>query len=380
MSKTTINVGLIGLGAIGKVHAIAYNSIPFRYKNPAVSAGVRAILRTSTGGNEALLKSMGKPLVETAADAFYANDIDLVDICTPNFLHREQAKEALAQGKHVYMEKPLGFNLADARDIADAAQKAGTVTHTAFMMRYYPAVMQARAILASGILGDIYSFRVHYYHNSYMDPNRPTSWRLQHKTSGGGALTDLGVHIIDMTRFLLGEAEWVQGRTRTLITRRPKSPESSEMVPVDVDDWGILTVGMGNGAMGTIEATRMSGGVGDSLRMEILARNGSVVVTDRDLYHCEYYDQTDKQFHIGDLDFPTPKGERGKSEIWPDAKLPLMPIEGAHTACIYDLLLNIIEEKPSMLSFADAVKTQEILEAGYRSAERDGEKIKLPLD
>ena len=380
MGNEIIKIGLIGLGMIGKVHANAYNSIPLRYKSPTVKAEVRAILRTSTGRDEEFLKILGNPKIVTDADTFYNEEIDLVDICTPNFLHREQALEALRQGKHVYVEKPPGWDLAHARAMAEAAQKSDTITHTAFMKRYYPAVQQARAILASGELGEVYSFRVHFYHNSYMDPRRPISWRLQHAPSGGGALSDLGVHIIDLTRYLLGEAKWVQGRTRTFITQRPKSLGCSELVAVDVDDWGVLTVGMENGAYGTIEVTRMSGGVGDSMRMEVLASNGSVVVDLKDPFHCEYYDQGGKRFHIGALDFPMPNGERDRDTLWPNTKMPVLPFDSAHTACITDLLLNIKEKKPSMVNFMDAVKTQEILEAGYRSAARNGETITLPLD
>jgi predicted dehydrogenase len=380
MANKPIKVGLIGLGFIGKVHANAYHAIPFRYQKPAVRAEVKAVLRTKTGSDEDFLRSLGNPLVTTDKDTFFKQELDLVDICTPNRLHLEQAKDALAHNLHLYIEKPLGWNLAHAREIADAANASGVLTHTAFVNRYYPAFRQARAILASGVLGEIYNFRVHYFHNTYMDPNRPISWRLQHAPSGGGALADLGVHIIDMTRYQLGEAAWVQCRTKTFIKKRPKPAGSSELIPVDVDDWGICTVGLKNGACGTIETTRMSGGVGDRTRMEIYAGNGSVVVDLKDPLHCEYYDQSGKQYHSGALDFPTPHGEEDISTLWPNTKVPLNPGDSAHTACIYDFLQCIQERRQSMLNFDDAVKTQEILEAAYRSASQDGETINLPLD
>jgi predicted dehydrogenase len=380
MANKPIKVGLIGLGFIGKVHANAYNAIPFRYKKPVTHAEVKAVLRTKTDTDEDFLRALGSPFVTSDSDAFFDQELDLVDICTPNVLHLEQAKASLEHNLHLYIEKPLGWNLKHAQEIAEAANSSGVLTHTAFMRRYYPAVRQARAIIASGVLGEIYSFRVHYYHKSYMDPNRPTSWRLQHAMAGGGALTDLGVHIIDMTRYLLGEAEWVQCRTKTFIKKRPKIVSSSEMVPVDVDDWGICTVGLENGAYGTIEATRMSGGVGDSTRMEIFARNGSVVIDLKDPLHCEYYDQSTKKHSSGNLDFPAPRGEREISTLWPNTKVPLDPFDSAHTALIYDFLQCIQEGRQSMLNFNDAVKTQEILEAAYKSAGQNGKTINLPLE
>ena len=380
MENDPIKVGLIGLGFIGKIHAQAYHSLPFSYKNPAALANVTAVLRTKTGSDQAILKTLGSPFVTTDEDAFYDQVLDMVDICTPNALHMEQAITALNHKVHLYIEKPLGLNLAHARKIATAAQSAGVLTHTAFMMRYFPGVRQAKAIISSGALGEIYNFRVHYFHNSYMDPKRPTSWRLQHALSGGGALADLGVHIIDMTRYLLGEASWVQCRTRTFISQRPDSPGSSKLVPVDVDDWALCTVGLQSEAQGSIEVTRLSGGMGNSTRMEIFGSRGSVLIDINHPLRCEYYDQKSKQYIIGDLDFPTPEGENEMADLWPSAKMSLGPVVNAHTACIYDFLQRIQAGRQSPLNFDDAVKTQEILEAAYLSANRNAETIQLPLN
>jgi predicted dehydrogenase len=267
MGNDPVKVGLIGLGFIGKIHAQSYRSIPFCYKNPKTLARVSAVLRTKTGSDQEFLETLGNPLVTTDVNAFYDQDLDMVDICTPNALHMEQAITALNHRVHLYIEKPLGLNLTHAREIAAAVRSAGVLSHTAFMMRFFPGIRQAKAVIASGALGEIYNFRAKYFHNSYMDSQRPTSWRLQHALSGGGALTDLGVHMIDMMRYLLGEASWVQCRTRTFISQRPESPGSSKLVPVDVDDWALCTIGLKNGAQGNIEITRLSGGMGNASSM-----------------------------------------------------------------------------------------------------------------
>jgi len=378
MGNDPIRVGLIGLGFIGKIHAQAYRSIPFCYKNPKTLAKVSAVLRTKTGSDRDFLETLGSPFVTTDKNAFYDQDLDMVDICTPNALHMEQAITALNHKMHLYIEKPLGLNLAHAREIAAAARSAGVLSHTAFMMRYFPGVKQAKAVIASGALGEILNFRAHFFHNSYMDPQRPTSWRLQHALSGGGALTDLGVHMIDMMRYLLGEASWVQCRTRTFISQRPDSQGGSKLVPVDVDDWALCTVGLKSEAQGSIEVTRLSGGMGNSTRMEIFGSRGSVVIDINHPLHCEFYDQKSNQYHNGDLDFLTPEGESEKSSCWPQAKMSLGHFVDAHTACIYDFLQRIRMDRQSPLNFDDAVKTQEILEAAYLSASRNAEIIQLP--
>jgi len=383
MTNQTINhfkVGIVGLGYIGRVHALAYHALPYAYPTPQALAEVKSVLRSKTGTEKELLASLGSPLETDNMELFLRSGQDVVDICSPNNLHWEHVKAAAASKVHIYCEKPLGLNLDHARRITAAAQQAGVHTHTAFMMRYYPAVRQAKAILCSGELGEIFNFRANFFHNSYIDPNRPLSWKARHSTSGGGSLADLGIHMIDLVRYLLGEATWVQCHTRTFITQRPASADSTVMVPVDVDDWGICLVGLENGAQGVIETTRVSGGMGNSTRVEIFASRGSLDMDLENPLNVRYYNQASQQVKIGCQDFPTPPGERPISQFWPTDKRSQGHFRDAHTACIYDMLLNIAENKPSMVDFESSLRSQEILEAAYLSAERNGETIHLPLD
>jgi predicted dehydrogenase len=147
-----------------------------------------------------------------------------------------------------------------------------------------------------------------------------------------------------------------------------------------VDDWALCTIDLESGAQGSIEVTRLSGGMGNSTRMEIFGSRGSVVIDINHPLRCEFYDQKSNQYHNGDLDFPTPGGESEIRSYWPPAKMSLGPFVNAHTACIYDFLLRIRAGKQSPLNFDDAVKTQEILEAAYLSAGRNTEIIQLPLN
>ncbi len=380
MGAKKLKIGIIGFGFIGKVHAHCYHAIPHVYDHPSVFADVQALLRTSKGRDFQEIKSIGNPEVFTDLEEFAGLELDIVDICTPNFLHLDEVRTILEKGKpHIYCEKPLGLNLDHAEKITTLAKQAGIQTHTAFMNRYYPAVRQAKAVLESGAIGKIYNFRAHYFHNSYMDPERPISWRLQKEKAGGGAMADLGIHIIDLIRYLLGDAEWVQGHTRTFIHKRPSHSGSQQMLPVDVDDWSLCTLGMQNGSTGFIEATRMSGGAGDSTRIEIFGSRGSIEVDLSQPLKANYYNQDRKLMLVGDLEFATPLGERPSREIWPPEKKSLGPFKDAHTACIYDFLLNITEGKESGVNFVNALKAQEILEAVYLSSAEDSRKIKLPL-
>jgi len=379
MTEKQLKVGLVGLGFIGKVHAHVYHSIPYCFSQPKVNARLAAVLRSAAGRDQELLKNLGGPLETADPLDFFSQDLDVVDVCSPNHLHLEHISAAADKKQHIYCEKPLALNLAEARRMAEKADQAGVLTHTAFVMRYYPAARQAKAILASGALGEIYNFRAYLFHNSYMDPQRPISWRLQNRLSGGGALADLGVHSIDMVRYLLGDADWVQCRTRTFIAARPKAAGSSELAPVDVDDWALCTLGLKNGAQGVVETTRMGGGIGDTSRVQIFGSRGSLEVDFLRPQNALWYDLQRKQVCFGAQDFPLPQGERPMSEIFPPAKLSLGDFNDTHFACIMDFLLNIAENRPSAVNFASAVKAQEILEAAYLSAARGAETIRLPL-
>lgn len=375
----TMKVGLIGLGYIGKVHAQAYYALTHAYANPLVLAQVKAVLRSKTGGADAFLESIGKPLETTSKDTFFDQDLDLVDICTPNVLHLEQVQAAATRKMHIYCEKPLGLNLEHARQITKAADEAGIYTHTALVMRYFPNVRQAKAVLESGELGEILNFRAHLFHNSYIDPARPISWRLRHEESGGGALADLGVHVMDLVRYLLGEAQWVQCRSRTFIDQRPVAGKENEMAVVDVDDWGVCLLGLQNGAQGVIEATRMSGGLADSTKVEIFGSQGSLEIDLENPYRIRFYSQKSGQTISGPLHFPTPSGERSMGQLWPPGKTSMGSFRDAHIACIYDCLLNIQEHKPSIVGFQSALRSQELLEAAYLSAKNNGQTVDLPL-
>jgi predicted dehydrogenase len=379
MTKDSVQVGLVGLGFIGKIHAHAYQAIPYCFGNGQVQANLRALLRTHVGSDAELLRSLGSPFETAQPQEFIDQDLDMVDVCSPNYLHPQHVMLALEKGKHVYCEKPLAANLTQARALAQAAEKAGVLTHSAFTMRYYPAAQQAKSILASGILGEIYNFRAYLFHNSYMDPQRPTSWRLQKDISGGGALTDLGVHNIDMVRYLLGDAKWVQCRTRTFITQRPKSAGSTEMVPVDVDDWALCMLEMENGARGSVETTRMSGGITDTSRIQIFGSEGSLEINFLNPLQVSLYDRKHAQTTVGPTDFPLADGQRPLKNIYPPAKLSMGTFIDTHFASIMDFLHCIQENKPSPAGFSESLKVQEILEAAYLSADRNGETIALPL-
>jgi predicted dehydrogenase len=375
----TISMGLIGLGFIGKLHAQACRSIPVCFPKPQVLGETKALLRSHMDGDEALLAVLGNPLVTTDMETFLRQPIEVVDICTPNYLHEEQAVAAAKAGKHIYCEKPLGCNVAEVQRMAAAAKQAGVQTHSAFTLRYIPAVAQMKALLNAGAIGNPLHFRGVMYHSSYLDKNRPMSWRLREADSGGGAWMDLGAHMLDMSRYLMGDIGALHAQMRTFISQRPLTAGSASYGTVDVDDWCLCDLEMQNGAVGSLEVSRVAGGTGEDTTFEIFGSKGSLRLNVSKPETVNWYDFKRKQWINGPIDLPLEVNGRPLETIWPSYKFSLGRMVNGHMASLYDFLLCIAEGKPSMLNFETALRTQEALEAANLSHKKGGVRIDLPI-
>ena len=203
--------------------------------------------------------------------------IELFDNGGPNDIHAEPCIAALKAGKHVICEKPLARNATEAHEMLEAARNANVKHMVAFNYRFVPALCQAKKLIVSGALGQIYHYRAKYLQEWIMPHyGTPRIWRLDKESAGSGALGDLGAHIIDLGRFLVGEMKSVSAITRTFIEERPY-PEEGGSGKVDVDDAFVATVEFANGAIGTLEATRFAGGRKNHQVLEINGEKGSLV-------------------------------------------------------------------------------------------------------
>ncbi len=379
MTKS-LNIGLIGLGYIGKIHASAYRNIPLCFSDPPVTANLAAVLRSGLETEVKLMEDFGFELRTTDPQEFFSQPLDIVDICTPNVLHLEQVEQAVQRKRHIYCEKPLAMNFEEARVMAQMARESGILTHVAFVLRYVPAVRQMKALLEAGRIGEVLNFRGHMFHSGYLDPDRPMSWRLRHSQSGGGAFADLGAHLIDLVHYLIGNVAWVQAVMKTYIASRPTSPGTTEREKVDVDDWALCTMGLESGEMGVLEVTRMAAGAAEETALEIYGSQGALIFHISRPNHVHHYDLTRKKWSSGAIDVPEIQGERPIGHLWPSGKFSQGLMTDAHLASAYDFMLCVGEGKNSTIDFEVGLAAQEVLEAGYRSAARGGERIDLPLE
>ncbi|MBN1878031.1 MAG: Gfo/Idh/MocA family oxidoreductase [Anaerolineae bacterium] len=272
-----VGVGMLGYAFMGKAHSNAYKKIPYMmYPPPAVP-----VLAAICGRNE-------EAVAEAARRYGYAKyytdwremledeAVQIFDNGAPNYIHAEPSIAAAQAGKHIFCEKPLGRSPEESKTMWEAVEKAGVKHMVAFNYRFVPAIRQARELIESGALGRIYHYRAVYLQEWVMPHyDTPMVWRLNKAEAGGGSIGDLGSHIIDLGRFLVGEIESVSAMTRTFIKERPL-PDGT-MASVDIDDAFVSTVAFEGGAIGTLEATRFAAGRKNHEVIEINGEKGSIV-------------------------------------------------------------------------------------------------------
>lgn len=275
--RQVVSFGMLGYGFMGKAHTNAYKTIPYMvYPPPAVPELIAICGRNEEAVTEAA-RRYGYAGYYTDWQRMLEDDrIQLFDNGGSNDIHAGPSIAAAQAGKHVFCEKPLARTAAESKEMLDAVTKASVKHMVAFNYRFVPAIRQIKNLIDSGALGRIYHFRAVYLQEWIMPHyGTPQIWRLDQQVAGSGALGDLGAHIIDLARFLIGEPTTVGAMTKTFIPERPKADGSGSAV-VDVDDAFVATVGFENGAIGTLEASRFCAGRKNHQMIEINGEKGTL--------------------------------------------------------------------------------------------------------
>jgi predicted dehydrogenase len=379
MTKT-LNVAMIGGGFMGKAHAMAYAAMPmFFWPAPAIPR--RKVLVDITP--EAARNGAERLGFDESSHDWKAviarNDIDVIDIVTPNDSHAAIAIAALEAGKHVICEKPLARTGAEAKTMYDAAKKSGVINMVAFNYRRTPAVALAKKYIDEGRIGNILNFRGTYLQDWSADPNGPLSWRFQKDIAGSGTVGDIGTHVVDFARYLVGEISAVQAMVHTYVKERPlqqgnldklgasdKSGSGPKAV-VDVDDEMITLLKFQNGAVGSIEATRNAYGRNNYLTFEIHGTKGSIS------FNYERMDELQVMFADDVADargFYTGPNHPYGHGLWP---IPALGIGYGETKIIecYDFFNAIVSGKQPSPSFEDGWRVSVIADAILESGQTE---------
>ena len=372
MARKTIKVGLIGTRFMGRAHSNAYVSAP-KFFGLKADVALKAVCGRDQDAAEAFAAQWGWEHVEVDWQALVArDDVDLVDISTPNNVHKPIAVAAAKAGKHVVCEKPLAMNAAEAQEMVEAVEAAGVVNTVCHNYRRVPAVSLAKQMIDAGELGDIYHFRGVYLQDWIADPEFPLVWRLQKELAGSGAHGDLNAHLIDLALWLVGPIAEVTGMMKTFVAERPM-PDGTGTGKVTVDDAAAFLARFERGAVGTFEATRFAVGRKNGQRFEINGSKGSIVFELERLNELGFYDNTD------------PAGRHGFRVI--HATDPAHPYVGAYwppghnIGCehsfintVADVVNGIVDGTDVHPTFADGLATQQVLDAVGQSA-RTGTRV-----
>ncbi len=248
-------------------------------------------------------------------------DLDIVDICTPTYLHAEMAIAAAEAGKHVFVEKPFALSVEQAQRMVAAVEKAGVVNYVNHNYRRAPAVRLAKRLIDDGFIGRLFHWRSAYLQDWIVDPTFPLTWHLRQETAGYGAHGDLGSHSVDLARYLVGDITAVTGLMATFIKERPLpgvgaatfnagTGESTESGPVTVDDASFFVAEFANGALGSFELSRFAPGRKNYNYFEVYGSEGSIVFNLERMNEFQVFRRNDPAYAQGFRTIPTTEAER----------------------------------------------------------------------
>ncbi len=406
MAKT-LRVAMIGYGFMGKAHSNAWRQAPFFFPLKA-KVEAHTICGRNPAGVQAARAKLGWQFASTDWRELVESPlIDVVDIVTHNDSHAEIAIAAARAGKHVLCEKPLALNVKQAEAMLAAAQKAKIVHMVCHNYRRVPAIAQARKLIADGALGQIYHYHARYAQDWLIDPETPLGWKLQKPISGSGALGDIGVHLIDLARYLVGEFKEVCGLMQTFVKERPlvQNPAANATPPakalpkaktvakakagpaapgqpakpsqplgkVTVDDAALLLGTFENGALASLEATRYAPGRKNQMTLEINGAKGSLYFDCEDMNRLKFCDTASLPDRQGfrDILVLQPGGSHPYVGQWWRAG-HLLGYEHTFVHTVADFVNACADQKPAHPTFEDGLKNQRVLEAVEESVKRRG--------
>ena len=370
-TKKTLNIGLIGGGFMGRTHSNGYN----RIRNFFPDLGFTPVLKAVCFRNETKLKAFAEQWGYESTETDWRklierDDIDAVDICTPNDTHAEIAIAAAKAGKMILCEKPLARNLEESQVMVDAIEAAGVKNTVWYNYRRIPAVTLAKNIIASGKLGKIYHYRANFLQDWTINENLPQGgealWRMDAAVAGSGVVGDLLSHCVDTAIWLNGGIKEVSGMTETFVKERMHQL-TGKVEQVHIDDACSFFCKFNNGSLGLFESTRYARGHKALYTFEINGANASIRWDLHDLNRLEYFDNGDESNLRGWRSIHVTDGEQPYMNKW---WVPGLGIGYEHSFVhqVADFLKSLETGEPCSPTFKEALETQKVCQAVLDSA------------
>ncbi|MEN9884927.1 MAG: hypothetical protein RLZZ420_2144 [Bacteroidota bacterium] len=370
-TKKKLNIGLIGGGFMGRTHSNGYNRIGNFFPELEYQPVLKAVCFRNETKVKAFAEQWGFESYETDwRKLIERNDIDAVDICTPNDTHAEIAIAAAKAGKMILCEKPLARNLEESAEMVDAIEKAGVRNTVWYNYRRIPAVTLAKNIVASGKLGKIYHYRANFLQDWTINENLPQGgeglWRMDAAVAGSGVVGDLLSHCVDTAIWINGGISEVSGMTETFVKERMHQL-TGKVEEVHIDDACSFFCRFNNGSLGLFESTRYARGHKALYTFEINGANASIRWDLHDLNRLEYFDNGDESNLRGWRSIHVTDGEQPYMNKW---WVPGLGIGYEHSFVhqAADFLKSIETNTPCSPTFREALETQKVCQAVLDSA------------
>ena len=368
---------------MGKAHSNAWGQAPKFFK-----LGIKPVMKvacdTEKECTSTFANNWGWEDIETDwRKVIERKDVDILDICTPTWLHQEIAIAAAQHGKHIFCEKPICLSYAGAKEMHAAAEKAGVVHYLNHNYRRAPAISFAKQLIDEGKIGRIFHWRGTYLQDWITDPNFPLTWHLQKQFAGAGPHFDLNSHSVDLGRYLVGEIVAVTAMMKTFISERPLPGKDAgtfkagtgakDKAQVTVDDAAFMLTEFENGALGSFEASRFASGRKNYNYFEIYGSKGSLLFNLERLNELQYLDLSDATDEQGFRTIlVTNSTHPYVSAWWPPGHIIGYEHEFCHA--VVDFLAAIEKGTKIAPNFYDGMKAMQVLEAAIQSAST-GKKV-----
>ncbi|GAB4010995.1 Gfo/Idh/MocA family oxidoreductase [Spirosoma migulaei] len=370
-TKKELRIGLIGTGFMGRTHSNGYNRVPNFFPDLEYTPVLKAVCSRNAQKVQAFADQWGYESIETDWKAMIArDDIDAIDICTPNDSHAEIAIAAAKAGKMILCEKPLARTVAEAQQMVDAVDEAGVANTVWYNYRRIPAVSLAKQIIDSGKLGRIFHYRANFLQDWTISAEVPQggtgTWRMDVEAAGSGVTGDLLAHCIDTAMWLNGTIKDVSAVTETFVKERFHQG-TGKVEPVGIDDACIFHCHFENGSLGLFESTRYARGHKALYTLEINGENASIRWDLHDLNRLEYFDYADDGIVRGWRSIHVTDGDQPYMDKW---WVPGLGIGYEHSFIhqVADFLKSLETGTPCSPNFQDALETQKVCEAVIESA------------
>ena len=370
MSKKPLNIGMIGYGFMGRAHSNAYCKVG-NFFDLEYEPVLKAVCARNKEKAQAFADNWGYESVETDWKELIArDDIDAVDICTPNNLHKEISLAAANAGKMILCEKPLAMNAEEGEEMCQAVESAGVANIVWYNYRRIPAVSLAKKLIDEGRLGKIFHYRANFLQDWTISEELPQGgealWRLDAAAAGSGVTGDLLAHCIDTAIWLNGGVKDVSAMTETFVKERMHNL-TGKKEKVEIDDAAALLCHFDNGSLGLFESTRYARGHKALYTFEINGEKASISWDLHDLHRLNYFDHSDdslvrgwRSVHVTDTDMPY------MDKWW----VPGLQIGYEHSFVhqVADFLDGVAKGEPVGPTFRDALETQKVCDAILKSA------------